>query len=173
VDVKNVTYYNLHYYLLKNEVMTNKTACMDGHSHAWENSCKHNGTACVFLFNNGFLPDGGVLRKVNGTWYRCDVARTNNEFLCSGTEGVRSLIFRHNGTATNGTQYWHDDARGGWFGWTGSNGIWASTENQIATSTTYENSTYGIRVQYPSDWSVQESKSSVVLSRTAIVKMVY
>jgi tetratricopeptide (TPR) repeat protein len=29
-----------------------------------------------------------------------------------------------------------------------------------STFSTYENSTYGIRVQYPSDWSVQESKSS-------------
>lgn len=78
VDVKNVTYYNLHYYIEKKKVMTNKTACMDGYSHAWENSCKHNGTACVVLFKDyGFLPDGGVLRNVNGTWYRCDAARTN------------------------------------------------------------------------------------------------
>ena len=31
-----------------------------------------------------------------------------------------------------------------------------STENTVATST-YENTTYGIQVQYPSDWTIQVS----------------
>ena len=34
-----------------------------------------------------------------------------------------------------------------------------STENTVATST-YENTTYGIQIKYPSDWSVQESRPS-------------
>jgi hypothetical protein len=35
----------------------------------------------------------------------------------------------------------------------------SSTENQVATAT-YQNRNYGIQMQYPSDWTVQESKSS-------------
>jgi tetratricopeptide (TPR) repeat protein len=36
-----------------------------------------------------------------------------------------------------------------------------------STYSTYENSTYGIRVQYPSDWSVQESNTTGTLIRIA------
>jgi hypothetical protein len=65
VDVHNASYYHLHFYILKNEVMTNKTECLDGFSHAWENSCVKDGKMCVALFKDyGFLPDGGVLRHV-------------------------------------------------------------------------------------------------------------
>ena len=42
----------------------------------------------------------------------------------------------------------------------------SSTENQVATST-YENRNYGIQIQYPSDWTVQESKSSGELINVA------
>jgi len=35
----------------------------------------------------------------------------------------------------------------------------SSTESQVATST-YDNRNYGIQIQYPFDWTVQESKSS-------------
>ena len=34
----------------------------------------------------------------------------------------------------------------------------SSSQNAVATSI-YENTTYGIQVQYPSDWSVHESNS--------------
>jgi eukaryotic-like serine/threonine-protein kinase len=36
-----------------------------------------------------------------------------------------------------------------------------------STYSTYENSTYGIRVQYPSDWSVQESNTTGTLIKIA------
>jgi hypothetical protein len=36
-----------------------------------------------------------------------------------------------------------------------------------STYSTYENSTYGIRVQYPSDWSVQESNITGTLIKIA------
>jgi tetratricopeptide (TPR) repeat protein len=42
----------------------------------------------------------------------------------------------------------------------------SSTGNQAATSTS-ENRNYGIQIQYPSDWSVQESKSSGELINVA------
>ena len=41
-----------------------------------------------------------------------------------------------------------------------------STENTVATST-YENTTYGIQVKYPSDWSVQESNTTGTLIKIA------
>jgi hypothetical protein len=74
IDIHNASYGYFHYYILKNEPVTNKTACIDGFSHAWENSCVRNSTLCVALYKDyGFLPDGGVLRHYNGAWYRCDV----------------------------------------------------------------------------------------------------
>jgi hypothetical protein len=42
----------------------------------------------------------------------------------------------------------------------------SSSQNAVATST-YDNTTYGIQVQYPSDWSVQESRSSGELINVA------
>ena len=77
--------------------MTNQTACMDGYSHAWEDSCA----------------SASVVRKINGTWYRCGVERIDY----GSTEPVTQHIMFHNGTATNQTITWHDDARGGWYGW--------------------------------------------------------
>ena len=100
------------------DIMTNQTACMDGYSQGWEHSCKNNGIACVLLFKNyGFLPDASIVSKINGTWYRCDVFRTDNGLPCGDTGGTRSPIFKVNGTVTNNTQYWAGDGRGGWFGW--------------------------------------------------------
>jgi hypothetical protein len=42
----------------------------------------------------------------------------------------------------------------------------SSTENPVATSA-YANSTYGIRVQYPSDWTIQESNATGTLINIA------
>lgn len=113
VSVKNETtgYYNS---IPKYNIMTNQTACMDGYSHAWEDSCVKDGKTCVALFKDyGFLPDASVVRKINGTWYRCGVER----IVCGSTEPITNHIMFQNGTATNQTITWHDDARGGWFGW--------------------------------------------------------
>ena len=117
VSVKNETggYY---YSVPKYNIMTNQTSCMDGYSQAWEDSCAKDGKTCVALFKDyGFLPDASVVRKINGTWYRCSVERID----CGSTEPVTNHILKmfHNGTTvvTNQTITWHDDARGGWFGW--------------------------------------------------------
>ena len=42
----------------------------------------------------------------------------------------------------------------------------SGTENTVATST-YENTTYGIQVQYPSDWTIQQSNASGTLINIA------
>ena len=69
--------------------MTNQTACMDGYSHAWEDSCTKDGKMCVALFKDyGFLPDASVVRKINGTWYRCGVERID----CGSTMLVLMLV---------------------------------------------------------------------------------
>ena len=111
---KNVTsgYYDIRH--TSYNTMTNQSACMDGYSHAWEDSCVKDGKTCVALFKDyGFLPDASVVRKINGTWYRCGVERID----CGSTEPVTNHVMFLNGTAANQTVTWHAYARGGWFGW--------------------------------------------------------
>jgi hypothetical protein len=105
--IKNATSAYYHE-VFRNDIMTNQTACMDGYSQGWEHSCQIDGKACVFLF-----PDASVVRKINGTWYRCDVERIS----CGSTNAGTNHVLFHNGTATNQTVHWNYDARAGWFGW--------------------------------------------------------
>jgi hypothetical protein len=97
------------YYDIKTEhydIMTNKTACINGYNEGWRDSCEHNGTACAFLFDQGFLPDASVVRNINGTIVVCDPSR----ILFSNTDTtVKNGIVFQNSTTKPLT--WHADAR--------------------------------------------------------------